>query len=423
MIDAQNIVKLRDLCDDYKKDIVDGPFGANLKREHYIEEGVPVLKIQNIKQFEIVLKEMDYVTDEKAKELNRHSYRSGDIIITKLGLPLGVSAIVSDIENGIIVADLVRVRAQKIDTKYLCYHLNSPKTNSFLNEQSKGTTRPRVRISSVRDLPIYAPPLPEQKRIVAILDEAFASIASAVEATEKNLENAVELFQSKLNSIFSNSGDAVNEWRSATLGTVCEVIKRGVAPKYIDDGGVLVFNQKCVRNHTVDSSLARRHNAAAKRVPEDRFVQIGDVLVNSTGVGTLGRVAQIRDTPDEPATVDTHVTIVRPKQSMFYREFFGYMMVHIESEIAESGEGASGQTELSRTSLSENFKVQFPVSLTEQQRIVALLDDLRVQTSELEVIYQQKLDDLHELKQSVLQKAFSGELTSESAKSLAEAGL
>jgi type I restriction enzyme, S subunit len=167
----------------------------------------------------------------------------------------------------------------------------------------------------------------------------------------------------------------VNEWRSETLGTVCEVIKRGVTPKYIDEGGVLVFNQKCVRNHTVDSALARRHDAAAKRVPEDRFVQIGDVLVNSTGVGTLGRVAQIRATPDEPATVDTHVTIVRPKRSMFYREFFGYMMVRIESEIADSGEGASGQTELSRTSLSENFKVQFPVSLPEQQRIVAILDE------------------------------------------------
>jgi type I restriction enzyme S subunit len=88
---ARNIVPLRDLCDDFKKDIVDGPFGSNLKREHFVSEGVPVLKIQNIKAFSIIKKNMDYVSGDKAYELQRHSYKRGDIVITKLGLPLGVS--------------------------------------------------------------------------------------------------------------------------------------------------------------------------------------------------------------------------------------------------------------------------------------------------------------------------------------------
>ncbi len=219
---------LKEFCINYKQDIVDGPFGANLKREHYINEGIPVLKIQNIKPFNIELKKMDYVSPEKANELQRHGYTNGDIIITKLGLPLGAAAIVEDLQNGIIVADLVRVRAQKIDTQYLCYHLNSPKTNAFLNSQQGGATRPRVQISAVRELPITAPPLAEQKRIVAILDEAFEGIDRAITIAEKNLANARELFESYLNAIFTQKG---NGWVEKELGKLASKIGSGATPR------------------------------------------------------------------------------------------------------------------------------------------------------------------------------------------------
>ena len=104
--------QLQSLCNDLRQDIVDGPFGSELKRKDYITEGVPVLKIQNIKPFIIELKNMDYVSAGKYRELKRHSYRCGDIVMTKLGNPLGVSAIVEDLDEGLIVADLVRIPTQ-----------------------------------------------------------------------------------------------------------------------------------------------------------------------------------------------------------------------------------------------------------------------------------------------------------------------
>jgi len=165
------------------------------------------------------------------------------------------------------------------------------------------------------------------------------------------------------------------DWQTARLADICEMIARGVAPKYIESGGICVLNQKCVRDHVINIELARRHDINAKRVQEERYVRAGDVLVNSTGYGTLGRVAQARQIPAEPTTVDTHVTIVRPKSGIFVPEFFGYMLISIENEIAEAGEGASGQTELSRNTLATQFKVSFPRSLTEQKRIVAILDE------------------------------------------------
>ncbi|MDO9313279.1 MAG: hypothetical protein Q7T97_01875 [Burkholderiaceae bacterium] len=164
-------------------------------------------------------------------------------------------------------------------------------------------------------------------------------------------------------------------WREEPLGAVCQFINRGISPAYLEHGGVAVLNQKCVRDHVVNFDLGRRHDAAAKKVTLDRFVRAGDVLVNSTGTGTLGRVAQLREEPPEPTTIDSHVTIVRPANGLFRPEFFGYALVAIEEKIQQGGEGCGGQTELSRSKLAETYRIRFPVDLKAQERIVAILDE------------------------------------------------
>ena len=164
-------------------------------------------------------------------------------------------------------------------------------------------------------------------------------------------------------------------WIKASLGEVCSFINRGVAPKYVESGGVLVLNQRCVRGHAISKTMARRHDAQAKRVPEERFIRPGDVLVNSTGEGTLGRVAQVKVAPEEPTTVDSHVTIVRPAPGRFDPDFFGHMLQDIEPMLMVSGVGSGGQTELNRRALAEGFVVAFPESIPEQRRIVAVVDE------------------------------------------------
>jgi type I restriction enzyme, S subunit len=163
-------------------------------------------------------------------------------------------------------------------------------------------------------------------------------------------------------------------WQTKTLGEVCSFLNRGISPRYLETGGICVLNQKCVRDHSVSFEPSRRHNVREKKVGSDRLVQAGDVLVNSTGTGTLGRVAQLRENPPEPTTVDSHVTIVRPTPGKFYPEFFGYMLIVIEDAIKEAGDGCGGQTELARSVLAEKFTVNYPESRPEQQRIVGILD-------------------------------------------------
>lgn len=165
------------------------------------------------------------------------------------------------------------------------------------------------------------------------------------------------------------------QWIEKKLGEVCVFLNRGISPRYVDSQGVRVLNQKCIRNNAVNYEFARRHDVVAKSIGADRFIRPADVLINSTGTGTLGRIAQIRGEVDEPTTVDSHVTIARPRPETFYPDFFGYMLMTIEDEIKKAGEGCGGQTELARSVLSEKFSVKYPVSIPEQKRIAGILKD------------------------------------------------
>src|SRR5262245_54247325 len=122
------------------------------------------------------------------------------------------------------------------------------------------------------------------------------------------------------------------EWRDQALSSLCTYINRGSAPAYVESGGILVLNQKCVRDQRVSFAEARRTDNLQKPVGRGRMLQPLDIVVNSTGVGTLGRVAQIRSLP-EPATVDSHVTVVRPDAELVHPRYLGYAVRCFEPEI------------------------------------------------------------------------------------------
>ena len=146
-------------------------------------------------------------------------------------------------------------------------------------------------------------------------------------------------------------------------------VSRGIAPKYTDiiDGAATVVNQKCIRDYQVNLELARLNDLSKRKVPTEKLVQKYDVLVNSTGVGTLGRVGQFLGN-EANLTVDTHVTIVRPDKDVIDPLFFGYLMKSKQSLIESFATGTTGQTELSRDSIKE-MEVSFVENREYQQAI------------------------------------------------------
>ena len=207
-------VALADLFLDPKSHIVDGPFGSNLKASEYKSEGIPVLRIQNIDRNKFVDKNINFVTEEKAEFLKRHSFRSGDIIITKLGTPVGKACFVpSKYKHGIIVADLIRARITHghVDPKFLVYQINSNGLIKQFERFTKGTTRPRINLGIVRQLEFNLPPINEQHRIVAKIEELFSELDNGVENL-KLAKNQLKVYrQALLKHAFE--GKLTEEWR------------------------------------------------------------------------------------------------------------------------------------------------------------------------------------------------------------------
>jgi len=159
-------------------------------------------------------------------------------------------------------------------------------------------------------------------------------------------------------------------YNEVKLSDVAEYISRGITPVYTEAKGTVVVNQKCVRGGEVSLNDSRYHNTAKKKVPAEKLLRKWDILVNSTGTGTLGRVGQIIcDMPQ--ATVDSHVTIVRPADSVD-PAYLGYALKWRQPYIEALAEGSTGQTELSRFRLGDEITIPIP-SLEIQKTISQVL--------------------------------------------------
>ena len=161
-------------------------------------------------------------------------------------------------------------------------------------------------------------------------------------------------------------------WTKAPLGDLLSYIGKGVAPKYTDDSSaadsVMVLGQKCVRNQSVIYSEARFHDEAAKSFKPEKVVCPGDILVNATGVGSAGRVAQVVDAPSRKCITDGHVITLRSSDRID-PVYLGYFVKSKQVLIEQMAEGSTGQTEMNRTRLQNEILVTFPESNEDQKAI------------------------------------------------------
>ncbi len=239
--------------------------------------------------------------------------------------------------------------------KYLYYALNTQAYRAQIRGSATGTTVKHTAPERIYCCEIPFPRIDTQKRI--------ADILSAYDRLIENNRRRIQLLEESARLLYKEwfvhlrfpghehvaIVDGVPEgWKKKTIGDLSSFLSRGITPKYENEAPGIVINQKCIRNRLLNLDLARHQK---KDVPEKKLVRVGDVLINSTGKGTLGRVAQVLE-DIENCTVDSHVTIVRPKEreDIFY---LGLLLTSMEAQISEMGRGATNQTELSRASISD----------------------------------------------------------------------
>ena len=401
---------LGDLCE-----FVRGPFGGSLKKSVFKPSGFAVYEQQHA-IYDQFTKVRYFVDENKFEEMRRFELLSGDLIMSCSGTMGKVAIVPEGIKQGIINQALLKLTpTESISVEFLKYWMASTGFQDGLNRQSQGVAIKNVAsVKVLKEIQIPLPPLPEQKRIVAILDEAFAGIDAAVANTEKNLANARELFESYLNGVFTRKGDGWVEKKFGDAGLI-QIIDgdRGVNyPKkvdFADEGFCLFLNTKNVRPDgfnfdttmfiTVEKDKALRKGKLKRR----------DVILTTRG--TIGNIAVYDDSVDyDEIRINSGMLIFRPNEKVILSEYlFEILRSGIMKSQTERFVSGAAQPQLPIKTLV-NFTIPVPVELADQKRIVARLKDISAETQHLESIYQQKLTALAELKQSILQKAFAGNL-------------
>ncbi len=350
--------------------------------------------------------------DVEQSQFAKRKLQYGDIILEKSGggpkQPVG-RVIIFDKKKGDFsfsnFTSVIRIANSKnVDFTYLHRYLFfSYVSGATETMQSHSTGIRNLKFDEYKAIEIPLPPLPEQQRIVAILDDAFAKMEKAKANAEQNLKNAKELFESYLQGVFENKGD---DWEEKSLGDVLnktETIDPTKKPQeefiYLDVSSVNKETKE-IENATV--LLGKDAPSRAKKL-----VRTNDVIF-ATVRPTHSRVAIISEEYNEQVC-STGYFVLRAKEFLSNKLVYYFLLTYDFNKQMEKLQKGASYPAVTDSEV-KGIYIPFPKSLKEQNKIVQKLDALSTETKKLEAIYQQKTKDLEELKKSVLQKAFSGEL-------------
>ena len=243
---------------------------------------------------------------------------------------------------------------KKADARFVKYLFDAT-IQQRVQQFTQGAAQDNLSQEKLLSIDFAVPDVTEQKRI--------ADVLSAYDDLIENNRRRMALLEEAARQLYREwfvrfrfpghehtriTNGVPQGWERNRLEQLTSFLNRGIAPYYDDDAEGLVINQKCIRAGRLDLSRARHQSREFKA---DQQVQRGDVLVNSTGEGTLGRIAQVL-APIDNCTVDTHVTIVRPALGIGIH-YFGQALMEWEPMFSTMGRGATNQTELSRRQIGE----------------------------------------------------------------------
>ncbi len=336
-----------------------------------------------------------YISENTFKKLRCTEIFEGDCLVSRLPDPVGRACILPDTGEKMITAvdcTIIRFDQKQLLSNWFLYYSLSNEYQNEIQKQVTGATRQRISRKNLGLVSVPIPPLPEQQRIVSILDDAFAAIAKAKANAEKNLKNAKELFESYLQGVFENGN-----WETKTIEMVCdEIFAGGDAPK---NNFSLEPNEKhnipIYANAVKDRGLYGYTDFARVTKP--------CVTIAARGSGT-GHT-ELRTEYFLPIV---RLIVCIPDTKQISTEFLKYTIDNLV--IQRSGSAIPQLT----VPMIKDYKIPVP-SIEEQKLIIEKAETLKQQKENLESVYLKKIEGLEELKKSILQKAFAGELRTEKA--------
>jgi type I restriction enzyme, S subunit len=401
---------------------VRGPFGGSLKKSLFVQDGFAVYEQQHAiyGQFEEV---RYFIDDVKFREMERFEVHPRDLVMSCSGTMGRVAIIPDNIRRGIINQALLKLTpSSEVSSEFLKYWMDSSGFQDSLKEQSGGAAIQNVAsVGILKEIQISLPPLPEQRRIVGILDEAFEGIATAKANAEKNLQNARALFESHLRSVLSQHSKG---WVEKPLSELCD-IRHGFAfdgadfSNDVPEGNPLVITPG---NFTEDGRLLFNEKNSKRfsgEPPADFQFDVGDLVVVMTDLSSKMKIL------GKPAFVETDGVLHNQRigrvsflnDCIEKRLLYYFMMTEgFLKNIKGSATGTMVKHTAPKRILSN--VIPFPENRKEQRAIISMLDALRAETQRLASLCDRKLAVLDALKKSLLHQAFTGELTAAAGESV-----
>ena len=394
-------------------DVCDFQNGFAFKSNTYKDTGTLIVRITNIQDESIDLSKVVYIDPKDYRQdLSKYKVIKGDLLIAMSGATTGKIGI-HNTEGELLLNQRVGKFEPKksLDKTYLLNFLKTKVEESLLI--SAGSAQPNLSTEQIKQFTIPIPPLTEQKQIVAILDKAFAAIDQAKVNIEKNIVNAKELFQSKLNEIFSQKGDG---WVEKSLGEVCEVLN-GYAFKSkdtVEHSSTQLLRMGNLYKNILD--LSRKPVFYPDRFSETYSIFLlkeGDLIMSLTGTvdkTDYGYTVKIPKTEVKLLLNQRIMKIEINEENYVTKDYLHNYLLSSQflSRLYDTASGTRQANLSSRTILT--LKIRFPKNIAEQNSLIDSLEIVKKESTKLETIYKQKLANLEELKKSILQKAFKGEL-------------
>jgi type I restriction enzyme, S subunit len=329
---------------------IDFQEGPGIMARDFRESGVPLIRLAGLTG-KSLLEGCNYLDPEKvAKKWAHFGLRRGDTLLSSSASLGRIARVGQEAEGAVAYTGLIRMRpqAETILPDYIQYVLRGPHFQRQIEAMGAGSVMRHFGPMHLKTMTLQLPPPDEQRRISGVL-----GVLDRKRAVLLRLASGLSELLALQHAQLTRTGAT-----ERPLGELVSELRRGIGPKYSETGDVLVINQRCVRDGRVFFENARRHDATKKAVG-GRHVKVGDVLINSTGVGTLGRVALLRRLTEPATVVDSHVTVVRANPDEVTPACLAQEVLARQGEIEGLGEGTTGQTELSRARL-QNFMVAVP---------------------------------------------------------------
>lgn len=401
-----NIVSIEKLA----TDMSDGPFGSNLKKEHYTDDKqARIIQLSNIGENGWLDTNVKYTTFSHAKTISRCIVNPGHIIVAKM-MPAGRAIICPSMEKMYVLgSDSIKLElnATLVNTKYFMYSTKSSFFQTQIKEETQGSTRVRTSISKLRKNKVLLPSIEEQNRIA----KALSDVDSMISSIEKLIAKKKAVKQGTMQELLTGKKRLpgfTGEWNKINLAKKSKIKARigwqGLTTnEYLDDGFAYLVTGTDFVNGKIDWNGC--HYVAKDRFDQDKNIQIqnGDVLI--TKDGSLGKTALVKGL-NKPATLNSGVFVIRPIQEAYDPTFVYYILSSfVFKDFLDHLSAGSTIIHLYQKDINK-FEFAAPPTIEEQTVIAAILSDM---DNEIEAL-EQKLAKARQVKQGMMLQLLTGKI-------------